>query len=133
MKRTMSIAFSLLFVFTLFAFSTSIAEEAENVDWHAFSKNLKKALQSQNLGLQTSAMGHIIFYGDKVNVGEGWIEILRVYRSQQDLQTRRLALAALPKTGSRVAIGFLRRAVEFEKSPVLKRQIQFILAEDAKN
>ena len=53
MKRTMSIAFSLLFVFTLFAFSTSIAEEAENVDWHAFSKNLKKALQSQNLGLPT--------------------------------------------------------------------------------
>ncbi len=136
MRKIMTLAFALLFAFSLVAVSNSTAtEQAEQavaaVDWNAFSKNLKQALQSKNDGLRQSAMRHIILYGDKVNVGDGMLEILRTYRSDDDLQARRLALAALPKTGSRLAIGFLRNAVKFEKSEVLKRQIQFILAEDA--
>jgi len=117
------------------AFTNSVAAEAEkdfeSVDWDAFSKNLKQALLSENDGLKQSAMRHIIRYGDKVNVGDGMLEILHTYRSDKNLQARRLAMAALPKTGSRLAMGFLKNAVEFEQSPVLKRQIEFILAEDA--
>ena len=137
MKKLTTIAVSLLLGLTMVAFTNSVAAEAEkdfeSVDWDAFSRNLKQALLSENDGLKQSAMRHIIHFGDKVNVGDGWIEILRTYRSDKDLQTRRLALAALPKTGSRLAIGFLKNAVEFEQSPVLKRQIKFIIAEDKEN
>ncbi len=134
MKTITWILSSFVVVFALVAVNNVIAADAQDTpNWQAFSQNLQKALSSGNAGLQQSAMRQVIKYGDNLNVGDGALEILRVYRSKSNLGTRRLALRALPQTHSKLIDGFLRRAVEFEKSPVLKRQLQFVVAEqDAK-
>lgn len=104
-----------------------------HVDWDAFSHNLVRALVTPNDGLRQSAMRQVIKYGDNLDLNEGVFEIVRMYRTHKDLQVRRLALATLPKTNSKWVMGFLRRAVEFEDSPVLRKQIYFILRQhDAK-
>ncbi len=136
MNKLSIIALTILLVFSAGQINSAIAVETKEVtsefDWKDFGKNLEMALLSENEGLQQSAMRFVIRYGDKINVGQGTLEILRTYRSDSDLPTRRLALTALPNTGSAIVMGFLKRAARFEKSPVLKRQIEFILAENEK-
>jgi hypothetical protein len=121
------IRLTVLAVCLLLPFSTVSFAGDKDADWDAFSKNLVKGLASQNHGLKLSAMQQIIKYSDNLQVQAGVLDILRIYRSHPDLNTRRLALTALSKTNSNMAMGFLRRAFEFEKSPVLKKQIYFIV------
>ena len=110
------------------AFTTAFAgEQHKAVDWPAFSKNLTVALSSDNNGLKQSALQQIIKYHQSLDMKDAALAVMRIYRNHPDFQTRRLALTALPSTDSRLVIGFLRRAVEFEKSPVLHKQIMFIL------
>lgn len=137
MKKLSFIILGLLIVFSAGHINYVSAADAEKIapatNWNIFGKNLEKALLSQNPGLQQSAMQMVIRYGGKLHIGQqGTLEILHTYRSNADLQARRLALAAIPKTGSKFMMGYLKRAVLFEKSPVLKKQIEFILAEAEK-
>jgi HEAT repeat protein len=120
---------SLLTVIAVLAIPTHLSAAETLTDWKAFSKNLVKALASPNEGLQLSAMQQIIRYSEHLNVKAAVIDVMRIYRNHRDLQVRRLALTALAKTNSNLALGFLRRAIGFEKSPVLKKQIYFILKE----
>ncbi len=123
----------LLLSLTLLTFGNSFAmDKGKDVNWDVFSKNLVRALTSQNDGLQESAMRHVITYGDQLNIRDGVLDILHVYRSHEDLQARRLALTALPRLNDPLINGFLRRAVDFEKSTILKRQLQFIIAEQTR-
>ena len=117
-----------LFVFAAFLFiSTNSFALDKNTDWKAFSKNLVKALETSNDGLQQSAMQQIIKYADNLNVKEGVNELLSVFRDHEDTQVRRLALAAIHKTKSIRAKGFLERAIDFESSPVIKKQMYFVI------
>jgi len=116
------VVLTLLFSTTLFARGNH-----QEQDWSAFGKNLSKALTDKNEGVQLSALQQIIRFHDRLDMKDAAINILHIYRSNADLQTRRLALTALSKTNSGLALGYLKRAYEFEKSPVLKKQILFIL------
>lgn len=99
----------------------------KTTDWQAFSKNLVKALATPNEGLQLSAMQQIITYADKLDVDDAVFDIMRFYRDHKNEKVRQLALTTLYKTQNKWAMGFLRLAVRFEKSPLLKRQIYKIL------
>lgn len=112
---------------TLVLFAAAFAGETAQTDWNAFSKNLVKSLKSDNEGIRLSAMQQVITYADKVNVDDAVFDIVQVYRSHQDVKVRQLALTTLHKTNNAWAMDFLKRNLEFEKSPVLKTQIYHIL------
>ena len=111
--------------------SSGFATDAEKAaDRKDFSKNIRQALASENKGVQLSAIGHVIHYGDMIDVGSaGAIDIMHIYRNDSDVKVRQFALTALPRVNNELVNGFLRRAVRFEETPVLKRQLQFIIAD----
>ena len=112
---------------TLVLFAAAFAGATAQTDWNAFSKNLVKGLKSDNEGVRLSAMQQVITYSDKVHVDDAVFDIVEVYRSHDDIKVRQLALTTLHKTNNAWAMNFLKRNLEFEKSPVLKAQIYHIL------
>ncbi len=93
-----------------------------------FSKNLVNALKSDHEGIKATAMGMVIRYGDQVDVKDAVIDVLRVYREHESESMRRLAVVTLGKMNSGMAISYLERAVQFEKSPALKQTMQAVIA-----
>lgn len=104
-------------------------ENLDNVDWNAFSDNLVVGLKSDNVGLKTSAMQQVIRYADKVDVNDAIFEIVEVYRSSNDENMRKLALATMYKSGNAWAMDFLKRNLKFEKSEKMRATIYHILNE----
>ena len=125
MKSRKTLVTLILFSFVIVA--AAFANVAEQTDWNAFGKNLVKNLKSDNEGIRLSAMQQVITYADNVNVDAAIFDIVQVYRSHADLKVRQLALTTLHKTNNAWAMDFLKRNLEFEKSPVLKAQIYHIL------
>ncbi len=117
-------------ILVLFIFVAGWAGAAEKTDWDVFSKNLVKSLKSDNQGVKLSAMQQVIAYAESVNVDDAIFDIVEVYRSHPALKVRQLALTTLYKTNNAWAMDFLKRNLEFEKSPVLKAQIYHILNEN---
>jgi hypothetical protein len=99
---------------------------ASDVEWAQFSKNIVKALKSDSPGLQKSAMQMVIKYGDKLDVGDAVFDVMRVFRNEKNRGERRLALAALLNMNSDWATDFLKRQSEYEKDPVIKKQLESI-------
>jgi len=97
--------------------------------WNAFSKNLVTALKSEHDGLKAAAMQMIIRYKNQVQVKEGVYDVMKIYRTHEDEDMRRMALVALGQMESEWAIGFLQRADQFETSPVLKHTLRAVVAE----
>ena len=112
----------------MLAFSGEQAE-ADQVNWNAFSKNLVKAIASENEGLQRSAMRMIIHHADKVNVDQAVFDLVRIYRSNKNEKVRQLAVVALHKIQNKWAMDFLKRDLKFEDSPVLQKQILYCVNE----
>lgn len=97
--------------------------------WEAFSKNLVVALKSEHDGLKVAAMGMVIRYSDQVKVNDAVFDVMSIYRTHDDPNMRRMALVALGEMNNDWAIGFLERAVQFEKSDMLRRTIKAVVAE----
>jgi hypothetical protein len=109
-------------------------ENSKEVDWKAFSKNLVNALQSDNTGLQQSAMQMIIRYGDKLNVKDGLFKVVHIYRRDQDRRVRLLALGAIAQMNSNWAMFFVKRGIKFESDPVIiKHATAYVLAHQNKS
>ncbi|TVL99762.1 MAG: hypothetical protein CV087_16625 [Candidatus Brocadia sp. WS118] len=108
------------------------AGNASEVDWDAFSKNLVKALQSSNSGLQRSAMQLVIKYGNQVNVNDAVFDVMRVFRYDKDQGVRRLALTTLTNMNNKWAMGFLKRQIQFEGDPVIKKQLIAVTSDSYK-
>ena len=103
--------------------------QAQEVDWTAFSKNLVQALQSDNEGLMQSAAQMIIKYGDQLDVNDAVFDVMRIYRNDKNQQVRRLALVTLTNMDSEWAKGFLKREIQFEGDPEIKKQLVAINTE----
>lgn len=116
------IIFSLFFIGSLQAKTTS-----NEVDWEIFSKNLVNALQSENTGLQQSAMQLVIRHGDRLQVHDALFDVVRVFRSGKDRGVRLLALTAMSKMNSNWAFYFMKRSIKFEDDPIIKRQLLAIV------
>ena len=93
-----------------------------------FSKNLVNALKSDHEGLKAAAMGMVIRYGDQVNVKEAVIDVMHVYREHESESMRRLAIVTLGQMNSNMAIAYLERALQFEKTPALRQTMQAVVA-----
>jgi len=121
MKRLSLILIILMVSIPLLAFSGEV--EANQIDWNAFGKNLVKAIASGNEGLQRSAMRLIIHHADKVDVGQAVFDLVQIYRNNKDEKVRQLAIVTLYKIQNRWAMGFLKRDLKFQESPLLQKQI----------
>ncbi len=117
------LVFTMLALFLASAFATA----SETVDWNDYSKKLVTSLKSDNEGVKLSAMQQVITYSDKVNVDAAIHEIVKVYRTHEDVKVRQLALTTIHKTQNSWAMDFLKRNLAHESSPVLKAQIYHIL------
>ena len=118
----MTLVFAILIAFSSYA---NVVHTNEN--WDAFSKNLVWCMQIKNEGVQTSAMQQIIRYGDRLDVEDAVFDVVRLYRNHDNEKVRQLALSALHKMQNKWAMDFLKRNVNYEKSPALKKQIYCIL------
>ena len=114
MKRTFIILTVFVFVISLFSFSGLYAKETP--DWESFSKNLVKALKSSNEGLQVSAMQLVIKYGEKVDVDDAVLDLVKLYRNHKDVRVRQIALVTINVIGNDWAIGIVKRDFAFENS-----------------
>ena len=125
MKRTFIILTVFVFVFSLFSVSGLTAKET--TDWESFSKNLVKALKSSNEGLQVSAMQLVIKYGEKVDVDNAVLEIVKLYRNHKDVRVRQIALVTINAMENDWAIGIIKRDFAFENSQKIKRMMAAII------
>lgn len=108
---------------------TAPSNDMTQAQWHAFSKNLVRAMATDNQGLRTEAMRLIIQYAPQVDVDAARFDLMRVYRNHSDERARRMAVVALGKIQDPWAMGFLRRAVQFEQSECVRQTITAVLAE----
>ncbi len=122
--------FSLVVVLAVFFLLSGFQSvNADNVDWNKFSKNLEKALKSDNPGLRLSAMGMVIKYGEQLDVSNAVFDVVRIFRNSDNQKERQLALVTLYKMKHPWAMDFLKRHIAFEENEALKRQIQVIVYE----
>ncbi len=127
MKRLCAILSAVLLGAGQLALAGDDPRSKRSAHWEAFSKNLVENFQVSNEGLHLSTMQRIIQYADSVDVDEAVFHVVRYYRDHKDLKVRQLALTTLYKIRNQWSLGFLRRAIRFEESPVLKQQICAIL------
>jgi hypothetical protein len=101
---------------------TGAALSAEQVNWQAFSDNLAVAVCSDNPGLRNSALEMIIQYADNLKFERGTIfDIVKIFRSKDDVNVRLLAMVALSKTEDSWAMDYLKRHAAFETDPRIKK------------
>ena len=99
----------------LMIINTATAQTTERkVDWELISENLVVAIQSDNPGLQQAAMRLVIQYADNLDMDDAVLDMMRIYRFNEDTKMRQLALVTLHKIGSEYAMDFAKRNLEFE-------------------
>jgi len=114
--------FLIVSIILLMFVSVSVAQEyPREVNWEAFSKNLVMALGSSNEGLQMSAMGMIIRYGDNLSVKDGVFDVMKIFRNHKDHRVRILAMVTLNKMGCDWAMYVLKRNIKFETDERVKK------------
>ncbi len=118
-----------LIVLTMLVFAGSVFAGNQPDKWQTFSENIVTALKSDNDGLKQSALQMIIRYPDKLWVHDATFDIYNIYRYHENEKMRQLALIALSKMNNQWFQQELRRELDQEKSPALRKQIRAILAE----
>jgi len=104
----------------------------ENTDWNLYSKNLIKALRSDNLGLQASSMQSIIKYSNHVKVDVVVMDLIKMYRRHKNDRVRQLALVTINALQNDYAFGIIKRDYEFECCPMIKKTIAAIIQKEYK-
>lgn len=113
---------------SLAVFAANPVYSQDDVDWVGFSKNLAANLTSENTGVKQSAMQLIIKYGDKLKLDDDAIfELVKIYRWQEDVKYRQMALVTLYSLKDKWAMDFIKRSLEFENDPVLKHTLAAIV------
>ncbi len=97
------------------------------VDWPMVSQNISNALKSGNDGLRQSAMQRIIQYEGLLDASDMVFDLLSIFRDNEDVRMRQMALIALYKTRDPWAMKFLKRRLAFEDSPRFRYLITAIL------
>jgi hypothetical protein len=98
-------------------------------DWKAYGDNLQDALKTGHEGLQNSALRLIVAYGDQLQLGnDAVVDVMRLYREGTSDQTRRMAVVALGEIDSDLALNYLERSRDFEKSETVQRTINAVVS-----
>ena len=99
----------------LMIINTAPAQTTErNIDWDLISENLVAGIQSDNPGVQKAAMRLVIHPADNLNMDDAVLDMMRIYRFNDDTKMRQLALVTLHKIGSEYAMDFAKRNLAFE-------------------
>jgi hypothetical protein len=117
-----------VFGLALLAWNNSPAQERE-INWKLVSKNLVRALASENEGLRQSAMEIYVRHADRLNIEASVYDVMRVYRNHQSPRVKKLALVTLYKMQNKWAIEFLKLDLRFQDDETLKRMVAAILLE----
>ena len=125
LKRALIIGFLLLPALTF--------AQKPTTDWDSFSKNIEKALSSDNIGLQKSAMQQIIRYGDYLDVKDAAFDIMDVYRYNKNDRVRHLAMVTIYKMDYKMGLDFIIRNLRFEDYEPIKDRIYAIMHEMEQN
>ena len=115
MKKYKFTIYLVALAFMLMIINTATAQTTDRkVDWEILSENIVNAIQSDNPGLQQSAMRLVIQFSDYVDVDEALLDMMRLYRFSDNSKVRQLALVTLNKIGDEYAMDFVRRNLEYE-------------------
>jgi len=99
-------------------------------DWKSYGERLTEALESENAGVQQSALRLAAYYGDRLQMGRrAAISAVRLYRDDRDPKVRQMAVVALARINHPWGIDFLTRSLEFEDSTDIERTIRHALQE----
>ena len=119
-----------LFIFVLLFSCLSIVLAGDGKEnWEKFSKSLVEMFKSDNEGLKQSAMLQIIIYADSLDVQDAAYDIYNIYKWHKDEKMRQLALVALYHIQYDWAMNQLVEDIKKEKSPILKKQLIFMVDE----
>jgi len=121
MRRPTLIILILLIVFTSLTWGEDAVQNTK-VNWTAFSRNLVKAIASQNDGLRISALSMIVKYSENLDVDDAVFDIVRIFRNSKDTRIRQLALVTLHKMENNWAMDFLKRNLKFEENETILNQ-----------
>ena len=127
MRRT---AYSMLAAILFLVFAAQSGAAKDKADkWEVFCENLCYCLKMNNEGVRNSALQHIVTYGEYLNMDAAVFDVVRIFRNSKDERVRQLALAALHKMQNGWAMNFLKRSIDYEKSPTIKKQLRIIVSE----
>lgn len=101
--------------------------QSQEVDWKAFSANLVRALQSDNEGLQQSAMCLIIEHSENVNVDAGAFDLLQIFRHHENRGMRVLAMTALYKIHHNFGLFLIQRSITLDRDPLIRKRSRHLM------
>ncbi len=98
--------------------------ELTKSEWKAYGERIEDALASDHQGLQNSALQLIIEYSDNLDISStGVVDVMRLYRDGDTDQVRRMAVVVLGQIQSGLALDYLVRSYQFEKTSSVKKTI----------
>lgn len=96
----------------------------------SISNSLATALASDHRGLETAALRLIISYGEVLDLDRSAvIEMVRLYRDNEDLAVRQMAVVAIGASQDAWGLDFLERSRSFESAPRVLHTIKAVIAE----
>jgi hypothetical protein len=99
----------------LFCTLITYQADAKGIDWTKFSKGLNEALQSQQPGLQKSAMRLVIKYGgENLRLKESLNAVVEFYDNASDNETKALALLTVYQIDRKKAMQLVVNDLELE-------------------
>ena len=103
-------------------------------EWKVYGERIEDALGSDHKGLQNSALQLVIAYSDNLDISStAVVDVMRLYRDGDTDQIRRMAVVALGQVQSDLAVDYLIRSYQFEKSSSVKKTILAVVNESKKN
>jgi len=118
---------TVIFLIT-FSFLIFIQPAFASTNWEAFSTNIEHSIKNGNLGVQQSAMLHIIKYGEKLNVQGAFDDVIELYKNGQDETTRELALLAIFRLDNKMALELLNERVQEDFDTIMKEKLNKYLS-----
>jgi hypothetical protein len=110
------------FLFT-FSFLFFMQPAHGSTNWEAFSINIEHSIKNGNLGVQQSALLHIVKYGEKLNVQGALDDVIKLYKNGQDEKTRELALLAIFRIDNKTALELLNERVQEEFDTIMQEKL----------
>jgi len=105
------------------------APSMSKMDWQNYGQRLHDALSVDHDGLRNSALRLIIAYSDNLELGNDTVvDLMKIYRDDDSEQARRMAVVALAELDSGLALDYLDRSRDFEKSETVKRTIAAVVS-----
>ena len=128
MRRPTLLMLILLIVFTSLTWGENAVQNTK-VNWTAFSRNLVKAIATENDGLRISALSMVVKYSENLDVDDAVFDIVWIFRNSKDIRVRQLALVTLHKMKNHWAMDFLKRNLKFEENETIRNQSYCIVKE----